>query len=136
MNRPGERQDVPISDDGRRAADAINVHRVAGAVGRFVAIRLSDGGSDGQAYDTKADAVRHQLHERQCAYVCVPPAPATAAEMTRYLQLHREAYDAGYRFSDPDGPDVMMPTRPGGRGRVAWRIEPNRADRRRTRRGI
>lgn len=129
MNRPGERQDVPISDAGRRAADIINLHRIAGGVGRWVALRLSDGGSDGALYDSKPDAVDHQLHETQCAYTCVPPGPATPAEMTQWLDLNRRAYDAGYRLHEPDAPQLVAPTRPGRAALLAH--SPNRAARRR-----
>lgn len=122
MNAPGERQDVAITDAGRKAADAINLHRVAGGVGRWVAIRLSDGGSDGRAYDTKADAVRNQLHETQCAYTNVPPAPATPAEMTAWIDMHRRMYDANMRLHEPDAPQLVMPTAPGRRPRLAHRI--------------
>lgn len=91
------------SDAARRCSDAIRLHIVAGNAGKWAAIRLSDGGSDEVAYDTRADAVRHQLHEQQCAYVAIPVDDMSPAAAERYLAMHRELYDAGFRLTDPDG---------------------------------
>lgn len=100
-----------VSDAGKAASDAINMHvaalGVSGAVGKWVAIRLSDGGSDGVLYDLKADAVRHQLHEMLCTYVCIPPGGSTPEDMTRFLAITRNLYDNGFRMSDPDAPEPL-----------------------------
>ena len=64
------------SDAARRLSDTITMHVTAlgfAAAGQWVAARLSDGGSDGRLYPDKATAVRFQLHEYQCAYVCITP---------------------------------------------------------------
>lgn len=98
------------SDEGRRCSEAVNLHLEslgAEAIGKWVAIRLSDGGSDGILYDKKADAVRFQLHEFQCAYVCIPPGGMPPNEADVYLRVHRQMYDAGVRFADPDKHVVM-----------------------------
>lgn len=91
-----------FSDAAKRCSDTIRLHIVAGQKGRWVAIRLSDGGSDGVVYDTRADAIRHQLHESQCAYVKVPPDDMPPEHAERYLAFHRRAYDGGFRLTDPD----------------------------------
>lgn len=82
----------------------------------YVAIRLVDGDSDGRMYDTKRDAVRHQLHETQCAYFSFRNSPngfPSAREAAVFLLWHRVAYDNGHRLPDPDdtngGPDLVMP---------------------------
>jgi hypothetical protein len=82
----------------------------------YVAIRLSDGGSDQVLYDTKRDAVRHQVHEQQCAYFSFRNSPngfASPRDAAIYLAWHRAAYDNGMRLVDPDdptgGPDLVMP---------------------------
>lgn len=97
------------SDEARRAADTLNLHVAGGAGGRWVAIRLSDGGSDGVTYDTRAEAIRHQLHESQCAYMRV--SSATPAETATFLAYNRQAYDAGYRLPDPDD-EQPLPAHP------------------------
>lgn len=83
----------------------------------FVALRLSDGGSDGVLYQTKRDAVRHQLHETLCAYFSFKTAPtgfASVKDAAIFLAWNRAAYDAGFRLPDPDdasgGPDLIMPS--------------------------
>lgn len=108
--------EVTASEAGRRCSDIIAMHIVAGDAGRWAAIRLSDGGSDGIAYDTKSDAIRHQLHETLCAYVRIPRDAMPAAEATRFLGINRMLYDKGYRLADPDGPaggesELILPDR-------------------------
>lgn len=118
---PGLSLPIPPSDAAKRAADIIN-----GYVAfiprdelkyKYVAIRLSDGSSDGNLYDTKREAVRHQLDEKLCAYVSFAAIPVgtTAREMEVFLKFNRDVYDAGISFVDPDdhrgGREVLMTTR-------------------------
>jgi hypothetical protein len=101
---------LDYSDAAKRCSDTIRTHIVAGKAGRWAAIRLSDGGSDGIAYDTRADAIDHQLHETQCAYVQIPLDDMPPAHAQRYLAFHRAAYDGGFRLTDPDDRrEVIMP---------------------------
>lgn len=96
-----------VTDRGRRLADHVRAARSIGGEGRWIAARLSDGATDGIVYDTKADAVRHQVTETQCAYMVVPPAAMPEAEATAYLELHEKMYAAGYRLQDPDTQPIM-----------------------------
>ena len=50
------------SDAAKRCSDIITLAAIAGSAGRFMAIRLADGGSDRDLYDSRDDAIRHQLH--------------------------------------------------------------------------
>lgn len=107
-----------MSDAARRCADIINGYIHSRPWDELkdcvVAIRLSDGGSDGVLYDNKGDAVRHQLTESQCAYVCFRNLAQgiQPIEAERYLDYNRRAYDAGYRLPDPDavngGPELFL----------------------------
>lgn len=90
------------SDAARRCADIVTLATLAGHVGDWVAIRLSDGGSDGAHYPSKGVATRHQLHESQCTYVKVPPDGMTPRSAEVVLSFYRRAYEAGFRQSDPD----------------------------------
>lgn len=99
----------PITDRGRRLSEAVTLAGLAGGRGKWIAARLSDGRTDGNVYDTRADAIRHQLHETQCAYVMVPPDGAMPeADATAFLEVNEKAYDAGYRLSDPSGAAPML----------------------------
>lgn len=110
-----------LRDSAKRASDIIN-ELIANndwntlRMG-WIAIRMSDGGSDGIIYDSKIAAIRHQLHEQQCCYVAMRNliAGATPRDMEAFLKWNRDAYDAGLRMPDPDapagGPDLLMPTR-------------------------
>lgn len=112
MMPPGN---IVPSDAAKRCADIVNLHFLGkgdGAIGQWVAIRLSDGGSDGQLYDKRADAVRHQLHETQCAYVCIPLGGMTAVEAESFLNWNRKLYDGGMRMTDPDK-EFIQPLIPG-----------------------
>jgi len=85
-----------------RASEAVTNAVLAGQAGFWVAIKLHDGTSDGTVYETKADAVRHQLHEHMCMYVKVPPDGMQPKEAAALLRVHRQLYAAGLRLSDPD----------------------------------
>ncbi len=99
------------SDAARRLSDTVTTHLVAhgfSASGQWIAARLSDGGSDGVLYPDKATAVRHQLHEFQCAYVCITPDGMSPREAEIYLAFNRKLYDNGYRMPDPSH-HITMP---------------------------
>lgn len=101
-----------FSDAAHRYSDAMRLHIVAGQAGRWAAIRLSDGGSDGVAYDSKQDAVRHQLHEFQCLYTLIPPDDVSPRIAEHSLAFNRWLYDHNMRFIDPDRDrQLLMPTR-------------------------
>jgi hypothetical protein len=111
---PGCRHAGPHSDEARRCSDAINLHVTSlgwEATKKWVAVRLSDGGSDGTLYDSRRDAIRHQLHEQQCAYVCIHPGGMNPCQAESYLRMQRQTYDAGAHFVDPDhvagGPEII-----------------------------
>lgn len=105
-------------DRTRRAWDVLQTHVAAvprGEIGGWwVAIRLSDGSSDGNLYRSKIEATRYQVHETQCAYVCIPPfGDIHIRELHEYLTLSERIYDQGGRLSDA-GTHVhpsMTPTR-------------------------
>lgn len=94
------------SDAAKRASDAYRLHKAALgqlAVGRFLAVALADGSSDGVLYDTKRDAVRHQHHNEQMyAFICINPGDLNPCEAEEFLALNRMFYDRGIRLSDPD----------------------------------
>jgi hypothetical protein len=99
-----------ISDEGRRCSDIVNQHVANFDWNHWIAIRLSDGGSDGVLYDTRRDAVTHQLHETLCAYLLIPPTGISPRNAASYLATHRKIYDGGMRVVDPDR-EVILPHR-------------------------
>src|SRR5689334_16960600 len=92
------------SDAARRMADHYNLHRAAmphDSVGKWVAIALADGDSDGAMYDSKLDCIRHQHHnERYYAFVCIVPSTMSPCEAEIFLRTNRRLYDAGMRMTD------------------------------------
>lgn len=111
---------TPIySDVARRFADIVNGYTAwvkwEERQHYWLAVRLSDGGTDGELYHSKRDAVRGQLDEFVCAYFafrnCMNGISCKEAEA--FLLYVRAAYDAGMRLPDPDeqfgGPDPFMP---------------------------
>lgn len=95
-----------VSDAGKRFAEAHNLARFTGGERRWIAVRLSDGGTDGVLYDDMDAARSHQLHETQCYYCCVQPGHMTDREASRLLEVARQVYDSGGRFISPD---AVMP---------------------------
>lgn len=99
-----------VTEAGKRAADIIAQHiadnGLVNCIGWWVAIRLSDGGSDGVMYDTRDTCVKFQLHETQCAYIQIQPDTGNPREISRYLQICRGLYDQGLKLSDPHNDPV------------------------------
>jgi hypothetical protein len=71
------------------------------AVGSWVAIRRADGGSDHTLYDTKQDAIDHQVDERWAVYFCIPPDGVDHRGVASYLRSQGLLADAGGRMVDP-----------------------------------
>ena len=89
-------------DYARRVSDAVNLHVFLGNYGKWCAFRLSDGTSDGQLYDKRADAIRHQLHESQCAYIKIPRDLMSPRAAQSFMDMCRKIYDGGFRLQDPE----------------------------------
>lgn len=107
---------IRYPDDARRASDIVNMHVVAGSTWRWAAIRLSDGGSDGVPYETREDAVRHQVHEQFCCYVQIPPAGMSPRQAANFLKFNRALRENNMKMSDPEKGHVHIPnTYQGGR---------------------
>jgi len=96
----------------QRMWDVLNLHKVALsteelAAKRWVAIRLSDGGSDNIAYDTRRAAFTHQLHPTMCLYLPVDLRPLPPLQACDVLLWYiRRAYDNGWR-PDEDRHDIL-----------------------------
>jgi len=93
------------SDSARRLADTVSLHLTATngeAAGSWIAARLTDGGTDGILYDTRRDAIAHQLHESLCGYVLIPPSGMGPREAESFLHTCRALRDAGIPLADPD----------------------------------
>jgi hypothetical protein len=82
------------------------LHRIAdeyNSIGKWFAVKLADGESDGVLYDSKRDAVTHQKHmEMYYAYVQVGPWQMTVDDAAAFLKLHRAMYSKGVRLADRD----------------------------------
>lgn len=90
-----------VDDFAKRACDIMNMHVLGKgdqSWGKWVALRLSDGGSDGVLYDDRDTAISFQLHPTQCAYLCIPPSGFTLKEIREFLTLSRKLYDKGARI--------------------------------------
>lgn len=80
------------------------------AFGRWVAISLADGSCDQQLYATKAEAIRFQLHETQCAYLYMNGVPRLG-EVRFFLDTNEDLYDQGLSMADPNtyvNPEFML----------------------------
>jgi hypothetical protein len=99
-----EHREMRNSDAAKRMADIVRLHQMALSTDellarRYVAIRLSDGGSDGVAYESREDAISHQFHETLCGYFEIPRPHTTWGPQTcdSLLWYTRSRYNAGYR---------------------------------------
>lgn len=125
MTAAGQDNDLyrtgPSWDRARRCSDTVTLHILAHTSAGdpfpdwngpqpWIAVRLSDGTSDGKLYPTKRDAIRFQLYENQCAYLTIPPDGMTVRQAHSYLRLTEQMYNAGVRLADPDM-QVQTPVR-------------------------
>ena len=94
------------SDAAKRCSDTYRLHRTAkglDAIGQWFATALADGTTDGELYESKSDAVRHQHHNEQMyAFICISPGDWTPCEAEEFLALQRMLYSRGIRLTDPD----------------------------------
>lgn len=82
-------------DKGKRCSDIVRQHLTDDpdeARISWVAIRLSDGGSDGVLYPAKELAVHFQIHETQCAYLRILPDGISPREATSFLYHIAQLY--------------------------------------------
>ena len=112
-------RDIADVNAAKRLSDIVNnicISQPLDVVTRsWIAVSLADGSTDGVLYGSRLDAVSFQYYEQQCAYLCLKEAPHGMAtqEAYVYIKFHRDAYDAGFRLTDPDkdngGYDLRMP---------------------------
>lgn len=95
-----------LADAAKRTSDQYNLHRVAdvhGSIGKWFAVRLSDGESDGVLYDSKSAAVTHQHHNEDFyAFVQIGPWTMSPTDAAVFLDTNRRLYDKGVRLADPE----------------------------------
>jgi hypothetical protein len=95
---------IEVTDAGKRMSGIVNItvlcHAWEELRSGWMAFKLEDGSSDGTLYDTREDAVNHQLHETLCAYLCMGQCQAgmNPRDAQLFLNVHRQIYDAGGRF--------------------------------------
>lgn len=94
----------PHTDAAKRISDAVNLHYAAigfDSAKQWIAVRLEDGTGGMELYPSKAEAVAHQSNEFLCAYICLTGTPMQVCEAEIILKTHRQAYQNGFRLSDP-----------------------------------
>jgi len=102
-------------DAARRMASAVSLAAMNGGAGRWLAVKLQDGGSDHVLYDRQSDAMAHQVSSEHACYLLIPPDGMTTGQADRVLGFWREMYSAGGRQIDPRDDYPSMPlTRPDG----------------------
>lgn len=105
---------VVVTDAAKRMSEAVGLAILANppeVTSRgWMAFALADGSTDHVVYPSKADAINHQHNEFHFAYVnlgqCLGAMPTKDAQI--WLDVHREAYDAGMRLTDPNT-SIIMP---------------------------
>lgn len=97
-------QTIPLRDEdsAKRMRDAIAVHRLALSndeivAGRYIGVRLTDGGTDGQAYESKAEVVKHQAYGYRYVAMRIPPITLSVAACDSLLFWMRCADRNGFR---------------------------------------
>jgi hypothetical protein len=100
-----------LKECGKRAADVLNnavIDNGLAATGRWMAFRLDDGSSDKVIYDTRDDAIRHQLQPAH--YEQLKPHGYSPDVMAMTLHYARAMHSAGLRPHRGD-PAPILPVR-------------------------
>jgi len=105
--RPGH------SDAAKRFSDCYNLHKAAGQVRGWIAVRYSDGSSNGDVYESRADAVSDSFPwEDQFFYATLqqPSMSVCAAEaLLRYKRIMSEMDRAHTDRDAPHGGLEVIP---------------------------
>jgi hypothetical protein len=107
---------IYITDAGKRMADIINgllaFHNAFEIRNKWMAFNLATGESDGTLYDSRLDAITHQLDERFYCYFAFKSCTGgvKALDCQIYLEVQRQAYDSGMRLYEPEAPQLILPT--------------------------
>jgi hypothetical protein len=100
------------TDAAKRCADKVNLAIAAEgteAIGKWMAVKLADGDSDGTLYPYQSDAVGAAFpYEREHCYIRIPRQWITLCEAESFLRMNRMRYDAGMGTM-PDPRDVIPP---------------------------
>lgn len=96
-------------DAAKRISDQYALHRIAlgdDALGKWFAVALADGRSNGDLYDSRGDAVRHQGHnEARYWFVPIRPgAPLSVCDAQIVLTHHRATSRQSAALLDRDHP--------------------------------
>lgn len=110
------RECASVTDAARRFSDNINALLTFSDPWEirhaWIAVKLEDGSYDGTIYDNRSDAIKHQSDERLCCYFPIGNFAngLTPLDAQLILDLQRHAYDAGFRITDSQAPDVFPST--------------------------
>lgn len=102
-------------DDAKRFHDALMLHRSILSTDellakRFIAVRLSDGGTDNTVYDSRAAAIEANRNTPSRIFTFMIPLERLSVEACDSLLWYmRRCYDAGTR-EDPRH-QIIVPTR-------------------------
>lgn len=105
---------IIVSDAARRMSDIINVKLVSHPHWElqncWMAFNLGSGETDGVLYDSRVDAVNHQLDERYCAFFCFRNAMngTNPRDCQLFLSVNRSA--VGMKLYEPNAPQLIIPT--------------------------
>jgi hypothetical protein len=106
-------QCVKVSDAAKRFSDGVNAmitfHKPWEIRYHWIAVKLEDGSVDSTVYDTRSDAISHQSDERLYCYFPIGNFlnGLKAADAELVLAIQRHAYDAGFRITDEQVPDII-----------------------------
>lgn len=109
---------IQVTDAARRMSGTINSILAFttdwwGLRSRWLAFRLQDGSYDGAVYDTREDAIRHQSDPSLCAFFGFRTAMggANPRDCQIFLNVHRQARESNLQLSEPEAPQLIVPTR-------------------------
>jgi hypothetical protein len=93
------------SDAAKRFSDAYNLHKAAGQVRGWIAVRYGDGSSDGTVYDSREDAVRDCFPwEDNFFYATLTQPAMSVCQAESLLRYKRVMSEMDRAHTDRDAP--------------------------------
>lgn len=93
------------SDAAKRFADGYNLHKAAGQVRGWIAVRYGDGSSDGTVYDSRSDAVRDCFPwDDDYFYATLSQPPMSVCQAESLLRYKRVMAEMDRAHTDRDAP--------------------------------
>jgi hypothetical protein len=108
---------IIVTDAAKRMSDQINAHLTFNKPheirSKWIVFKLRDGSTDGAIYDSREQAISHQLDSKWCLFLSFRSllGGSSAKDCQILLDAHRLLAESGARLHEPEAPQLIMGTK-------------------------